>query len=1154
MSIFGPGIVWDPREPLPPEYDEGSGVDPPGGWAPTRHIAPPVEGDLAWPTRGHDELQKASYPDSALYSRSFNPRGEDTDGFSLPATNGRKRTENTGQASNLPLPGKTLPDFTVQEPTRNILSPLSISLDVSIVQDTARVTATQLFWNNSTRSIQKGSYTFPLPDDCTVSDFSCRIGARKIIKGVVKPKQEAKEYFQNHVNQNHTAGLLEQEAPEIFTTSLGNLPPNTRIKAKLSFITLLKHRFADHRRTTALTLPTYIAARYGSPLGFTASVPTDVPQGLHLRIEVLESNKIRHVSSKTHKIVVKRKSGRRDADSWADITGNLRSVDEKDQITLIELQSAFLDRDFVLDIETEPEGEAEAPKAWLEKHAAIENQQALMLILPSNFIFQTKKVQQPTEILFLADRSGSMEDKMASLKSAMVFFLKGIPVERKFNIWSFGSFYEAWRPQSTEYSDQSLQAALYFVHYRLAANMGGTDLLPALKAMVATRDTSMMTDIIVLTDGQVWRLEQTLAFIRDVKNNSGGRVRFFSLGIGDAVSHALVEGIAKHGGGYSEVIPSSNQGYWEDRVVSMAKAALFSDHIGPIHINLDIEDEQGQVSEYDFESAIRSPEDISGLNPFIDHRIYLILDPTLPPPKVRSITIKAWSVDGAETYARVPVSYVEKNDTTIHKLAARSLLNDLEHKNEHFERAWNWNDAVREQAEKIACKWSIVSKWTSFFLAEERYESRELDSFMDKIVEVNDFVGDGLLRPIMETQSFLLANQQQHQSDPMAIDDPDPLNFCDSVYDGPRYPGTGAPRYTGAAASYSTQRGYPSTSGGTYAGYAQLSSPPEYPGTGPSLYGNDFGRYLDYFEFVGSSSRSRSYSAQGGHPATQRYPAYAAYPASCENSSGAAYAACQSQAAYPASSGYSSLDGAYAGYQQAPSPANYGHPCQPDTTEIFGRSVPIFGATIDTLTSKPVQISNGDQVVHYTQSPTVSADCLDVPSPSRTDNTTGSDTQTYHSQEDSIRVLLDFQNADGSMGFQSREEAEKYLGSSIIATVLHLTSGMTVSDNLVYTAALVIILERRYRTCKKLWELMHAKASAFLGEHWTGIADCELPNLMHKLQSFAIPLDEPTGLKRLSTPGGAVEKEASRYRFNKGNRVDSSRSRRMAMERAPIEE
>jgi hypothetical protein len=95
-----------------------------------------------------------------------------------------------------------------------------------------------------------------------------------------------------------------------------------------------------------------------------------------------------------------------------------------------------------------------------------------------------------------------------------------------------------------------------------------------------------MTDIVILTDGEVWRLDETIDFVQQKRRETEGRVRFFALGIGNAVSHELVEGIAKVGGGYAEVIPAASQGGWEDRVVAMLRAALVG-HTGPLRIEFE---------------------------------------------------------------------------------------------------------------------------------------------------------------------------------------------------------------------------------------------------------------------------------------------------------------------------------------------------------------------------------------------------------------------------------------------------------------------------------------------------------------------------------------------------------------------------------------
>ncbi|GAB1311892.1 hypothetical protein MFIFM68171_02102 [Madurella fahalii] len=135
---------------------------------------------------------------------------------------------------------------------------------------------------------------------------------------------------------------------------------------------------------------------------------------------------------------------------------------------------------------------------------------------------------------------------------------------------------------------QSIQTTLYrrlshYVRSGFKADMGGTRLLPALRAAVQARDTHRATDIVALTDGEVWGLDDTLSFVKNARAASGNRIRFFYMGIGAAVSHPLVKGIAKLGGGYTEVIPIANLGGWESRLVAVLKATL-AGNIGPIRI------------------------------------------------------------------------------------------------------------------------------------------------------------------------------------------------------------------------------------------------------------------------------------------------------------------------------------------------------------------------------------------------------------------------------------------------------------------------------------------------------------------------------------------------------------------------------------------
>lgn len=541
-----PGIVWDPREPLPPAH-----------YAPRAGVR-------------HFESSRAPNPDF----------------------------RNVGDVHS------DVKDLVIRQADRNILPPLSVSLTAQIIQDAAKVTVTQLFWNTTTNAIRKGSYTFPLPAGCTVTDFSCRVARNKIIRARVKPKQEARDAFDDSLRNKRMAGLLEQNTPEIFTTTLGNIPANTELKAEISFITLLKHRVADTGSITILTIPTYIAPRYGDPPpGLQTAALTGISQGLAVQVEIITAESVREISSSTHPITVERGVGRTKCNTWRDFA----AADGEDHVQTATVRlkdgSTFLDRDFVLDIATQPQNGLEAPHAWLESHPSFGNHRAIMLTIPPNLMFRNEPATEDAEIIFVADRSGSMDDKMNSLKSAMTFFLKGIPQGRRFNIWCFGSNHSYLWPNSRDYSQEALGEALAFVAQYFRSDMGGTELLPALKAIVMARDRSRMTDIIVLTDGEVWGLDETINFIQQTRTVTEGSVRFFALGVGNAVSHELVEGIAKAGGGYAEVIPAASQGGWEDRVVAMLSAALAA-HLGPLQIELEDRCEDEAQAEQSFDGKI----------------------------------------------------------------------------------------------------------------------------------------------------------------------------------------------------------------------------------------------------------------------------------------------------------------------------------------------------------------------------------------------------------------------------------------------------------------------------------------------------------------------------------------------------------------------
>ncbi|KAJ3548385.1 hypothetical protein NM208_g1043 [Fusarium decemcellulare] len=297
----------------------------------------------------------------------------------------------------------------------------------------------------------------------------------------------------------------------------------------------------------------------------------------------------------------------------------------------------------------------------------------------------------------------------------MMFFINGIPKNRPFNIWCFGSQYTCLWPQSRRLDEASQQEAIAYVRNEFASDMGGTAILPALEEICSTLRHYPTTDVIVLTDGQVWSAPETIGFVRSMRAISRGTARFFSLGIGDAVSHELVEGIAKAGGGYAEVITSASGGGWEDRVVAVLKAATTS-HISRLCLKLEWEEQDNLRPPSNFK---QSPADVSSLSPFLRSRIFLLFDSEEPHPELKRIALQIHSPNGNIINKTILPKRLCQPDTLIHKLAARALLGDLERGESWLGIVGNDGPRIRTEAIDLGCKWSLVSKWTSIYAVEE---------------------------------------------------------------------------------------------------------------------------------------------------------------------------------------------------------------------------------------------------------------------------------------------------------------------------------------------------------------------------------------------------------------------------------------------------
>jgi hypothetical protein len=185
---------------------------------------------------------------------------------------------------------------------------LEVRVEVEVVASVAWTKLVQTFTNRATHPIREATHCFPLYENSTVTAFNCTIGSSRVLKGIVKARSEAKAEFQEAVARQRVATLLEEHTPEVFETSLGNIPAQTTTRIEICYITELKADLSGDGLSAII--PTSVAPRYGPPpstfSNTTSQTSFAVPpeNGLQVEITISSPVEITKIESRTHPVSV----------------------------------------------------------------------------------------------------------------------------------------------------------------------------------------------------------------------------------------------------------------------------------------------------------------------------------------------------------------------------------------------------------------------------------------------------------------------------------------------------------------------------------------------------------------------------------------------------------------------------------------------------------------------------------------------------------------------------------------------------------------------------------------------------------------------------------------------------------------------------------
>jgi hypothetical protein len=167
-----------------------------------------------------------------------------------------------------------------------------------------QVTIDQRFENKEDTPLEI-EYQFPLAKGIKITDFHAEIDGKKVI-GQVKEKEQARNDYDDAIASGHGAYLLEQkEASNVFSASIGNLPPKKQVLVSVTYQHELDFTEAGQLR---IVLPNHKLPPDGHlvpnfPAPTTAASPAllqQVPDGLTVDVEFDMTSKISSIESPTH--------------------------------------------------------------------------------------------------------------------------------------------------------------------------------------------------------------------------------------------------------------------------------------------------------------------------------------------------------------------------------------------------------------------------------------------------------------------------------------------------------------------------------------------------------------------------------------------------------------------------------------------------------------------------------------------------------------------------------------------------------------------------------------------------------------------------------------------------------------------------------------
>uniref|UniRef100_A0A8C9XRC2 Poly [ADP-ribose] polymerase n=1 Tax=Sander lucioperca TaxID=283035 RepID=A0A8C9XRC2_SANLU len=527
----------------------------------------------------------------------------------------------------------------------------------------------------------EAKYVFPLDDSAAVCGFEAFINGKHVV-GQVKEKEQARKEYKQAIERGHGAYLMDQDAPDVFTISVGNLPPGATVLIKVTFVSELIVRDGS----ILFSLPGSVAPwQESAALNQTTQAVFKVLflflREFTLDMSVEMPHEITNLQCITHKVKIKR-------------------TDCKAVVSVLPGE-VMGQEGFQLSVTL---SEVHLPRMWVEKHPDKDSQASMLVFYPD---FEDHSSSASDEVILLLDTSESMKEESLRMAQKLAMqVLKTLDHNLRLNVIFFGT--GQFDPFTFIPYAKARPAAESFIK-RSSPVGGSTELWRPLRALSLLPPSRGVRNLLLLSDGHIQNAELTLQLLRDNAQHS----RLFTCGLSPTANRHMLRALARAGGGAYEFFDTKTKHNWAEKVACQVKR-MSSPGCSSVSV-------KWQQFNPTAAPPVQAPKQLNALFNDCHTLVYGFV------PHCTQATLLG-NLSGQELKTMVSTSELQKTrGTFLHKLTARALIRDYE------DGSLDTNEAEHEgkKAElkrfiiDLSKEFSILSQFTSFVAIEERCRSSQ---------------------------------------------------------------------------------------------------------------------------------------------------------------------------------------------------------------------------------------------------------------------------------------------------------------------------------------------------------------------------------------------------------------------------------------------